>query len=273
MAVESIDTSGVFRVGDVLSRAWRIFTGNILFFLLVPFVIQIISVFAVGLSALMFVFAGWAANAVGLMAVGIFLTVIVALGLYMVGQAVLLLGAFQRLRDQPLRVGEAVQRALARFFPLAGLGILWSLVIGGVVLVFSGIATGLWSATAGWVLVLVPAFVIPLTVLYLMWTVSIPACVVEGLGPISSMGRSASLTKGYRWKIFGMNLLLFLLIPACMVAQVVLTLISQALGAVFNFLWPVAWTAYWNCTIIMTYHDLRVAKEGVDTEQIAAIFD
>jgi hypothetical protein len=33
------------------------------------------------------------------------------------------------------------------------------------------------------------------------------------------------------------------------------------------------WIAYWNCAIIMTYHDLRVAKEGIDTGQIASIFD
>ena len=50
-------------------------------------------------------------------------------------------------------------------------------------------------------------------------------------------------------------------------------LASQALGTVFGLVWSVFWTAYLNCTIIMMYHDLRVAKEGVDTEQIASIFD
>jgi hypothetical protein len=34
-----------------------------------------------------------------------------------------------------------------------------------------------------------------------------------------------------------------------------------------------AFGAYWNGIIIMTYHDLRVAKEGVDTAPIAEIFD
>jgi hypothetical protein len=273
MSVEAINASEVFRVGDVLSRAWRIFIGNILFFLLVPFVIQLISVFAVGALAVTFVFAGWATNEIALTVVGIFLAAIVAIGLYMVGQAVLLLGAFQRLRGQPLRVGEAVQRALGRFVPLAGLGILWMLVIGGISAVYIAIAFGLWDALAGWVFVLAPAFIIPLTILFLMWTVAVPACVVEGSGPTDSMGRSAVLTKGYRWKILGMNLLLVVLALACATVQAVLTMVSQALGGVFNFLWPVAWAGYWNCTIIMTYHDLRVAKEGVDTEQIAAIFD
>ena len=35
----------------------------------------------------------------------------------------------------------------------------------------------------------------------------------------------------------------------------------------------VVWTGYFNCVIIMIYHDLRVAKEGVDTSQIASVFD
>jgi hypothetical protein len=273
MTVQSIDASEVFRVGDVLSRAWRIFIGNILFFLLVPFVIQLITIFAVSLSALMLIFAGWATGSVVLMGLGIFLAAIVALGLYMVGQAIVLLGAFQRLRGQPLQVGEAVQRALGRFWPLVGLGLLWGLVIGGISSIYVAIAFGLWDALSVWVFALAPIFVIPLTILFLMWTVAVPACVVEGSGPTDSMGRSAVLTKGYRWKILGMNLLLVLLAVACTMVQGMLTMASQALGAVFNFLWPVAWAGYWNCAIIMTYHDLRVAKEGVDTEQIAAIFD
>jgi hypothetical protein len=32
-------------------------------------------------------------------------------------------------------------------------------------------------------------------------------------------------------------------------------------------------TAYFNVVAAMIYHDLRVAKEGVGTEEIAAVFD
>ena len=43
--------------------------------------------------------------------------------------------------------------------------------------------------------------------------------------------------------------------------------------AILNFLWAALVAAYWNCVLIMTYHDLRVVKEGVDIDQIAAVFD
>ena len=40
---------------------------------------------------------------------------------------------------------------------------------------------------------------------------SIPGCVVEGRGPIESWSRSAQLTKGYRWRLFGLALLLMVM--------------------------------------------------------------
>ena len=49
--------------------------------------------------------------------------------------------------------------------------------------------------------------------------------------------------------------------------------VEWASAVIFGIIWFVVWIALWNCTIIMMYHDLRVAKEGIDTEQIAAIFD
>ncbi len=273
MSVDSFGASGVFRVGDVMSRAWRLCTGNLLFFLLVPIVIYaiMIAVFvAVGLS---FFFAGWASGSAGVIGVGILLSVILVLSLTMLGQGVLLLGAFQRLRGQPIRVGDVVGRVLARFFPLIGLSILWSLAV-----VLASVAAGflfgaVTSAIGSVALVLTPLIYVPSAFLLVIWAVVVPACVVEGLGPIGSMSRSAGLTKGYRWKIFGILLLLGLLYLVVAAVQFGLGIYSQALSGLFALVWFVLWIAYWNCTVIMTYHDLRVAKEGIDTEQIASIFD
>ena len=64
MSVDSISASGVFRVGDVMSRAWRLFAGNILFFLLVPIVIYVVMVIAFVLFGMTFAFAGVASGVV-----------------------------------------------------------------------------------------------------------------------------------------------------------------------------------------------------------------
>jgi hypothetical protein len=252
MAVASVNAGGDFRVGDVLGRAWRLFTGNILFFVAVPIVSYVIIFIAAMAFTLTFAFLGWASNTLVMAVVGIVLGVLLFVGLYMIGEAVVLLGAFQRLRGQPLRVAEALQRAFTRFFPLIALSILFGL----------GIMIGM-------MLLIVPGFF-----LLCMWAVVVPVCIVEGLGPTASMSRSSELTKGYRWQILGLLLLLFFINwIGSMVIQLILGLASSTLASIGSFIWLAAWTAYWNCVLIMAYHDLRVAKEGVDTEQIASIFD
>jgi hypothetical protein len=188
----------------------------------------------------------------GLIAAGIVLSVLVFVILNTIGQAVLLFGTFQRLRGQPLRVGEALRRAFVRFFPLVGVIILYT----------AGLMLGL-------VLLVIPAFFA-----FVMWLVAVPACVVENLGPVASLSRSADLTKGYRWQVFGLVCVLSVISGiGGQFFALALGLAGEWASAVGSGLWFVVQTALWNCALIMIYHDLRVAKEGVDTEQIAAIFD
>jgi hypothetical protein len=252
MSDASINAGGDFRVGDVLSRAWNIFSGNLAFFLGITSLIYLAIIVAVGGFVAIFFLAGASADVGWLAGIGIFLAVILFLSLNTIAEAVLLFGAFQVLRGQSIRVGEALQRAFARFFPLIGLGILWSL----------GIMIGM-------VLLIVPG-----VILLCMWAVAVPACVVEGLGPTASMSRSADLSKGYRWKILGLLLLLGVInAVGGKLIEVILGLAGDWLSSIGSLIWFVAWNAYWNCVLIMIYHDLRVAKEGIDTEQIASVFD
>jgi hypothetical protein len=282
-----MNASGDFRVGDVLSRAWRLFTGSILFFLAVPFSIYVVTFFAVIIFARLLELAGWATKSAGLFGAGVFLATALVLGLNTVGQAVLLIGSIRRLRGQPLSVGETLQKALARLFPLLVLFLFWSLAL-SLCLFFSffTLSFAVWDSRAGGLVLLSPslwtfllptllllASLVPSAILFVMWAVAVPACVVEGRGPFASMVRSTALTKGYRWKIFGIILLLGLFLLIGTFAQLFSAGPVSQFGTVVSIVWLVIWSGYWNCIIIMTYHDLRVAKEGVDTEQIASIFD
>jgi hypothetical protein len=89
------------------------------------------------------------------------------------------------------------------------------------------------------------------------------------------MGRSAQLTKGHRWKIFG---LWIAPIVAGAIVQSVLEGLSNYVGGTLLMLivllaWGALVSAFYAILVVVTYHDLRVAKEGVDTDQIAAVFD
>jgi hypothetical protein len=69
-------------------------------------------------------------------------------------------------------------------------------------LVLLGSIVGL-GFTFGLVLLIVPG-----VILYVMWWVAAPALVVERLGVVEALRRSAELSSGARWKIFGIELLL-----------------------------------------------------------------
>jgi hypothetical protein len=252
MSIDSVRGGGDFRVGDVLNRTWQVFTGNILFFLGITLLVYLAILLPVGVFGVLLVLAGASSDSWWLIGVGILLAGLLFIVLNTIGQAVLLFGTFQRLRGEPLRAGEALRRAFARFFPLVGVGVLYTL-----------------GLVVGFVLLVIPMFFA-----LVIWAVAVPACVVEGLDPIASLSRSADLTKGYRWQVFGLIVVLNVINGiGNQFFETALGLVGEWAAVGGDLLWFVAWTALWNCALIMMYHDLRVAKEGIDTEQIAAIFD
>ena len=229
------------RVGTVFNRAWEILAPNFALFFGVTFVVALPNLLLLlnppGSPNL-----GWSA----------FIAIFGGLILNTIGQAVILFGAFQYLRGQPVQLGEAFQRGLARFLPILGLALLYGL---GIML--------------GAMLLVVPGLI-----LLVMWAVAVPSCVVEELGPVASLKRSAGLTKGHRWQIFG--IMIVLLIGSGVMSQLIGFMLRPAgavVAALAGVVWTAVWAAYWNCVLIMIYHELRVAKEGVDTEQIASVFD
>jgi len=155
MSVDAVGAGGSFYVGDVVARAWNVFIGNLPFFLGITLLTYLAIGITVGLLVLPFVLVGAGGDAWWwLIFIGVLVGFLVFFSLNTIGEAVLLLGAFQRMRGQPLRVNEALQRGFARFFPLIGLGILWAL-----------------GFLVGFLLLIIPG-----VILLCMWWVAVPAC-------------------------------------------------------------------------------------------------
>ncbi|HTD35811.1 MAG TPA: hypothetical protein VK665_19330, partial [Candidatus Elarobacter sp.] len=112
-------------------------------------------------------------------------------------------------------------------------------------------------------------------IVMVVFYVAIPACVVERLSPSQSLSRSSQLTSGYRWQIFGAAFLVF--IAAFLVEIVIAALLEHPATLVafevVTFLWTALVSAYQAVLVTIIYHDLRVAKEGIDIEQLASVFD
>jgi hypothetical protein len=233
-----------FRVGGALNKAIKIFFRNA-----VPFsLVSIVAWLPVGI--VIFESLGMPPQERQIWTV---LGFVLGSILQLVAVAAILHATFQDMRGRPVRLGESIQLGLRRFFPLIGGGILVAL-----------------GAGLGLLLLIIPGLM-----LFVRWYVFAPVCVVEKKGPLGSMGRSAELTKGNRWKLFA----LFILIAV--VGFVTTALITLALSAALSpvaalslqGVWRGAWSAFGNVLGVVVYHDLRVAKEGVDIESIASVFD
>jgi hypothetical protein len=178
---------------------------------------------------------------------------ILVLVLQAVGEAVVIYGAFQAMRGRTLSVGESITRALQRLIPIVGTGLLQAVafVIGLTLLVVPGI------------------------VFLTMFLVAMPICVVEALGPVRSLGRSRELTKGNRWRVFGLYVVVSLLtaVPRFPIGYVATAVGGTTAAGIVGYLYSAGVMTFKILTIVVAYHELRVAKEGMDVERIASVFD
>jgi hypothetical protein len=99
--------------------------------------------------------------------------------------------------------------------------------------------------------------------------------VIERPGIFASLSRSGELTRGSRWQIFGLILILFL---ARSIIGGVIMLLAPKIGVphaavVVNFLWQAVAGSFGAVVAAVVYHDLRVSMEGIDAGQIASVFD
>ncbi|NKB54874.1 MAG: hypothetical protein GKS00_00905 [Alphaproteobacteria bacterium] len=191
------------------------------------------------------------------------LFVVVILGNVVLGfllSATLVYGTVQELRGGRAGIFECMSRGFGLLFPVLGVGIVVSLIV----MFFSLL------------------LIIPGMIAFVMLWVAIPVAVVERPGLKATLSRSLELTKGYRWHLFGLILILAIL------SWIVGALFGGAVG--FGAYFAVgelsfAWTVVINVIVqaftgallavasAVAYHDLRIAKEGASVEQIAAVFD
>jgi hypothetical protein len=184
---------------------------------------------------------------------GIALVSLVGLICLTIAHAAIYLGACESLAGRPVSLSRSVAAALRRSPALlAQILLLWAIiVVAALLLVF-------------------PAFIV-----LCMYAVALPACIVERTGPIKATSRSAFLTKGNRWRIFGVLILVYL--AAGVLVPLIALLARQVGGETFALAvdWAVqgGFGGFSAVLIGVLYAQLRAAREGVDGDRIAQIFD
>ena len=166
--------------------------------------------------------------------------------------ATLVYGTVQHVRGVRVSIFTCLAQGLAVVLPVIGVAIVATIAI-----------------SVGLIMLVIPGIV----AILMLW-VAVPVAVVERPGVFASLRRSDELTAGHRWSILGLIILLIVL------SSVVQGIVSQIpnFGIVFGvsivaFLGEAFITGFDAVVIAVCYNHLRMAKEGIDIEEIAAVFD
>jgi hypothetical protein len=192
----------------------------------------------------------------------IFASILVGLVLQALVQGSLVRATLAYARGERATLGECVRASLAVALPLVGLAILMGLAV--------------W---VGMVLFLVPGII-----LYVMWSVASPALVAERTGVFGAFGRSRFLTRGARWKVFGVEAIL--VVGYYIVIGIVIGTLFSAIGIARTFPTtglPIGWVlatiitstlvnTVWSTVQSSLYVELRNWKEGLPEQALEDIF-
>lgn len=187
--------------------------------------------------------------------------VVAAWNLIYLVSAVLLQGAVTHatvasLNGKQASVGECLSTGLKYLWPMSLIGLV------GTIAIVAGLA----------------ALIAPGILLIVMWFVVGPACIVEHAGVRESFRRSADLTRGYRWPIFGLLAALIVAVLAfTFIVGLVLALVATAdvrvAEMVGNLISAMLFLTVGSALGAATYYELRKIKEGIGPEALASVFE
>lgn len=183
-----------------------------------------------------------------------YLSVIAGLGSFvftLLLQSSLVRATIEDLNGRRPSFGDCIQIAIRFLLPTLGIGILVALG--------SGLAA--------------IALIVPGVILWLGWSMSVPVLIQERQGVFGSMSRSRALTKGNRWSLFGLFLVLGLI---AMVIQWVILLFFVFFGGIVAQLGAALVQTVVSMVLsvatAVSYVELRQVKEGTSIDELARIF-
>jgi len=254
MATMAESGTGQLDLGLVIKELFAVLGRNIVTFLVLTVILVGIPSLLSGYMQMSLLGHGrlfdWRATAVGLLA---------GLG-SLILQGTIIYGTVTDLNGKPASLSDCLSIGLRSFLPVLAIGILLGIAVG-----------------CGMVLLIVPGLM-----LLVAWAVTIPAYVVEQTGIFAAFGRSAELTRGNRWRIFGLFVLYFVVL---IIVEAVFGLfgtasklaaggsISLVTAMVVTPLISIANGVIGAVGAAVLYVELRRVRDGVGPQGLAAVFD
>jgi hypothetical protein len=188
---------------------------------------------------------------------------VVGLALQALVQGSLVRATLAYARGERATFGECIRASFGVVLPLIGLAIVMAIAI-----------------AFGFMLLIIPGIM-----LFVIWSVASPALVAERTGVFEALGRSRELTRGARWKVFGVEALL--IVGYYIFVAVLGAALIGALGTDFKVVpasgIPIGWilatvlismivNTVWSTVQTSLYVELRTWKEGLPEQALEDIF-
>ena len=263
------------RTGEILSESFAVYFKNI-----IPFVLLT----AVAFSPVYFLLAAFsrqyaethpvaALEASGLVGLATFLFCLP------IATAGITYGVFQQMSGRDTSLGTCLSVGLSSLLRVLGVAILQILLVMGAVILTAipiGFLIGMMvsggtRSSAACSIMLLPLFLlcyVPALMLWLKYFVAIPAAVEERPGTMESLRRSAFLTDGQRWPIFGALLVL----GALYFGLLLTARLVPVAGPVIETLGGLLMLGLLATVSAVIYYRLRSFHESIDVDQIASVF-
>ena len=281
-------------VGDIVDRVFALYRSRPLLYLAaaaIPYLVFVLLIAGVTL-ALAASFSGLAefanaiavggtpnpavfASAIGTFFVFILFVVVAAVVILSLQTTALVHAMSARYLGRQITLGETLRAGLRASPRVIATGLL---IFVGIVLLWTVLVILMVLYQQAWFVALAALGGLIGTFFILASTLVAPVvATIESVGPIGAIRRAFSLSKGNRWRILGLQLLLLVIngvISAVVSAVFVTTIISDpglraAAQQVVNAVTTIAWAPVEWGTFAILYYDLRVRREAFDL-QLAA---
>ena len=230
--------------GSILSRTFSLFVAGFLPFNTIAFLLHS-PIIAFDLVLLLIEDGSYEWALIGTWGSGLLLTPIAT--------AALVYGVFRSMRGQLVTTSECIRVGVSRWLPVVLLSLLMAI-----------------ASFIGYLLCVVPGVILACGLF-----VAVPALMVEELQPIDAMQRSWSLTEGYKLALFGVVLVLGAIgLGVGMVQMFNLSWMGETvLAQLVQHLFAVPMTTLQAIAAGIAYYQIRLFREGLDEEELAAVFD
>lgn len=250
-----------FDIGRVLSLTFSVIGRNALLFFGLAFVVsaipqiilQYFQIQAIGPQANADVPDPGQFATIAIYSLGFFLFSVIFGGLL---NAMLCRAAIEDLNGGRPQFGECLSGAISVLLPLIAIGFVAAIGI-----------------SIGFLFLMVPGIYLALS-----WAVAIPVLVQERAGVFGSLSRSRALTRGSRWRMLAMFVVLFVTLWVLQIPLAMLGAVGSSFGSAF--IGPAIATgiaatlsSVMGTTIAaVSYIELRRIREGTSVDELAQIF-